>query len=56
MWIESSFAITVDDDALDKLETLWTQVVCRALEAFVLVNRLDPALRRYLRMEPGYVS
>jgi hypothetical protein len=49
-------AITVDDDTLEKLETLWTQVVCRALETFMHVNRLDPALKQYLRMEPTCVS
>jgi hypothetical protein len=49
-------AITADEDALDRLESLWNQVICRALDAFVQVNELDPVLRRYLHEEPACVS
>jgi hypothetical protein len=49
-------AITADEGALDRLESLWDHVIGRALEAFVQGNELDPALRRCLRVEPACVS
>jgi hypothetical protein len=49
-------AITVDEDKMDRLESMWDQVICLALRAFVDVNELDPALRRYLRSEPTCLS
>jgi hypothetical protein len=49
-------AITVDEGTLDRLEGMWDEVVRRGLGAFIQVNELSPALRRYPRAERRCVS
>ena len=42
-------AITVDDQAVDRLQSIWDQVVWRTLRAYMDANCLDPSLARHLR-------
>jgi hypothetical protein len=49
-------AITVDEDTLDRLDSMWDQVVRRALRVFMQVNELDLALKRSLRAARTCVS
>jgi hypothetical protein len=49
-------AITVDEDAVDDLGSIWDQLVHQALEAFMRANGLNPVLKRYLCTKPACVS
>jgi hypothetical protein len=50
--LSDDVAITVADDALDRIENMWDHIVWRTLRAFIDANHLDPALKRHLRSEP----
>jgi hypothetical protein len=41
-------SLTVADEALDRLEELWTPLCSGALRTFISVNRIDPLLTTHL--------
>jgi hypothetical protein len=46
--LRDDVAITVDDEVVGKLESMWNQVVWRTVRAYIDANHLDPSMKRHL--------